>query len=212
MTRKMISRDVNTEIDMQSLIYNNMKKRIRNISFLLVLLFLAAMNLNAQVPLKLSAKSNMVVTGTSTLHDWESEVTNWQLSGTGKKENGKLSSIESLTITIPVKSIKSGKGIMDDKTYDALKSKQHPNIKFELVSAVLSGGKIKGQGKLLIAGKSTLIPVNASYSYNGNSELTVKGVHKIDMTLFGIDPPTALMGSVTTGKDVTIPYEIIINY
>jgi hypothetical protein len=189
-----------------------MKKRIINISLLWVLLFMGILNLNAQVPLKLNAKSTMVVTGTSTLHDWESEVTNWQLSGRGKKENGKLSAIESLTLTIPVKAIKSGKGIMDDKTYDALKSKQYPNIKFELVAAELVNGKIKGEGKLQIAGKSLLIPVNASYSFNGNSELLVKGVHKIDMTHFGIDPPTALMGSVTTGKDVTIPYEIIINY
>jgi hypothetical protein len=189
-----------------------MKRRISNISFLFVLLLLGATTLSAQVPLKLSAKSSMVVTGTSTLHDWESEITNIQLTGKGKKENGKLSVIESLTLTIPVKAIKSGKGIMDDKTYDALKSKQHPNIKFELVSAELSEGRIKAEGKLQIAGKSVLVPVNASYSYNGNSELTVKGVHKIDMTRFGIDPPTALMGSVTTGKDVTIPYEIIINY
>ncbi|MGE4290470.1 MAG: YceI family protein [Salinivirgaceae bacterium] len=189
-----------------------MSKRVRNISLFFVLLFMGTWNLNAQVPLKLSAKSNMVVTGTSTLHDWESKVTNLQFSGTGKKENGKLSSIESLTITIPVKSIKSGKGIMDDKTYDALKSKQYPNIKFELVSAELSEGRIKAEGKLQIAGKSLLVPINASYSFNGNSELLVKGVHKIDMTRFDINPPTALMGSVTTGKDVTIPYEIIINY
>jgi hypothetical protein len=189
-----------------------MKKKIINICLLWVLLFMGIINLNAQVPLKLSAKSTMVVTGTSTLHDWESNITNIQLTGTGKKENGKLSAIESLTLTIPVKAIKSGKGLMDDKTYDALKSKQHPNIKFELVSAELVNGKIRGEGKLQIAGNSLLVPVNASYSFHGNSELLVKGVHKIDMTRFGINPPTALMGSVTTGKDVTIPYEIIINY
>lgn len=189
-----------------------MKMKAKNSSLLFVLLLMGTLSLNAQVPLKLSAKSTMVVTGTSTLHEWESEVTKLQMSGTGKKENGKLVSIESLTLTIPVKAIKSGKGLMDDRTYDALKSKQYPNIKFELVSAELANGIIKGEGKLLITGKSVLMPFNASYTNNGNLELTVKGVHKIDMTIFGIVPPRALMGLVTAGKDVTIPYEIIINY
>ena len=131
---------------------------------------------------------------------------------TGKLENGKLTSIESLKINIPVKSIKSGKDLMDDKTYEALKADKYQNIQFELISAKLSDGKITGQGKLTIAGKTNTIPISSDYSYSGASTLVVKGNLKVDMPRYDVEPPTVLMGTISTGKDITIPYEIIINY
>ncbi|HBO74580.1 MAG TPA: hypothetical protein DD653_07830 [Marinilabiliales bacterium] len=189
-----------------------MKKKIFIFLFILFSALLTTAPIQAQVPLKLDAKSMMSINGTSSLHDWESDVTTLQLSGTGNPKNGKLTSIKFLSLTVPVKSIKSGKSLMDNKTYEALKADKYPDIKFELVSSEFSGSKIKGNGKLTIAGKTNNISVDADYLFTSSSVLTVKGTQKIDMTDFEIAPPTALMGSITTGKEITILYTIIINY
>ena len=41
-----------------------------------------------------------------------------------------------------------------------------------------------------------------------NGEIYFQGSKSIDMTQFGITPPTALMGTLTTGKDVTITFKL----
>ena len=165
----------------------------------------------AQTPLKLDTKSSMAINGTSTLHNWESEVSNFVLTGIGTEKDGKVD-IQALTLTVPVKSIKSGKSLMDEKTYEALLADKFPNIKFVLESAQLVNGQIKGKGKLSIAGKTKEVPFMATYSKIGSSTLDVRGSQKIDMLSFGVEPPSVLMGSISTGKDVTIPYHLIISF
>ena len=189
-----------------------MRTRIIKSTVVASLLFLLAFSLKAQVSLKLDVKSKMTLSGTSSLHDWESDITKVYLTGTGSKENGKLALIESLTITVPVKAIKSGKSLMDDKTYNALLADKYPDIRFEINSVQLMEGKIESKGTLTFAGMTKVIDIKANYSFTTESTLNVKGSQRIDMTQFGVNPPTALMGTVTTGKDVSIPYEIIINY
>ena len=51
--------------------------------------------------------------------------------------------IQSLVVRVPVKSIKSGKGLMDSKTYDAFDSEKNPLITFQLtdVSPIKLTGK-----------------------------------------------------------------------
>jgi hypothetical protein len=63
----------------------------------------------------------MFVDGTSSLHDWTETVE--QMTGNLDAEisGATISKITSARVTIPVKSIKSGKGGMDDNTYKALK-------------------------------------------------------------------------------------------
>ena len=74
----------------------------------------------------------MVIEGTSTLHDWESQVT--QYSGNAVIEVGphSIDAVKSLTLEVPVEAIKSEHNGMDSKTYDALKKKEYPTIKFDL--------------------------------------------------------------------------------
>lgn len=179
--------------------------------FFIVLLIWGSLS-QAQTALNLDRKSTIEITGTSTLHDWESEVSQFHLKGNGSFSEGKLTSIQSLSIDIPVKAIKSGKSLMDDKTYEALLADKYPHIQFILESISFNGNEAQGKGKLTIAGKTKEIAIKAKYSYTGLKSIDIKGSQKIDMTVFGVTPPTALMGSITTGKEVIIPYHIILNY
>jgi hypothetical protein len=157
-----------------------------------------------------NTNSKIEIDGTSNVHDWTEKVEtingtcNAQLNGTT------LVAISSLDLTMPVRSIKSGKGTMDKNTYNALNADKYPNIVFKLKSASVSGNKVVLTGTLTIAGKAQNITVNCSYATNG-SALTIKGEHKMKMTQFGIDPPTAMLGAMTTGDDITIRFNIVFN-
>ncbi len=156
----------------------------------------------------------MSVAGTSTLHDWESSVTRVNATATIDMEGSELQAIKSLNVTIPVESIESTKGrIMDNKTYDALKSDKYPNITFRLSNATISGAetgkpKVSANGKLTIAGTTKNVNLTATGKADSTGNITFTGSKSLKMTDFNMDPPTALMGTVKTGDEVTIKYQL----
>jgi polyisoprenoid-binding protein YceI len=151
----------------------------------------------------------MSVAGTSTLHDWESEVTKVDAKASLTTEGQSLKNINSLNLTIPARSISSTKGrVMDNKTYEALKADKHPNITFALSSARLSGTNVTASGRLTIAGVTKNVNLTAAGRTDSAGNITFKGSYTLQMTDYGMEPPTALMGSIKTGDQVTVKYEL----
>ncbi|HMQ47397.1 MAG TPA: YceI family protein [Saprospiraceae bacterium] len=188
-------------------------KKIPAILILTLAFVFAATMISAQASFKL-VKYEMSISGTSTLHDWTSSVN--EVSGSGALEfaDGKLKGISSLEITVPVKSIKSTKGkVMDNKTYGALKSDEFPNIKFQL-SKVLSitetktGCTVKVNGYLTIAGTKKWVELTATGTYVGSNGIRFVGSKAINMKDYNMEPPTALMGTLHTGEEVTIAFSV----
>ncbi|MCB0564557.1 MAG: YceI family protein [Phaeodactylibacter sp.] len=151
----------------------------------------------------------MTVSGTSTLHDWESEATEVVATGNLELAGVQLTGIDKLKVTVPAKRIVSSKGrIMDNKTYDALKADKYPNITFVLNKASVKESKVQATGQLTIAGKSQTVSLSATSKVNSAGNITFSGSKAIKMTDYGMEPPTALMGTIKTGDDVTIKYEL----
>lgn len=157
---------------------------------------------------------SIVIKGTSNLHDWESKVNEVRASGSMKVENGGLTGIQSLQVEIPVRTIKSSKGsIMDNKTYDALNADNSPNItyKMEKTTGIVRNGTdcaVHTSGFLTIAGTSNRVDLSAQGKVNANGTVTFNGSKKLKMTEFKIKPPTALMGTLKTGDEVEIVYQV----
>ncbi|HMX41617.1 MAG TPA: YceI family protein [Saprospiraceae bacterium] len=157
---------------------------------------------------------NMVIKGTSNLHDWESSVKEVRANGTLLTDASGLNAIQSLYVEVPVRSIKSSKGsIMDGKTYDALRSGDHPNItyKLERVSGInkKSGGfDLNASGYLTIAGTTNKIDLYVQGRIGGDGGITFSGSKKLKMTDYKVKPPTALLGTLTTGDDVEIVFQV----
>ena len=146
--------------------------------------------------------SSMQIKGTSSLHDWESEVQSFDISG---MQEGNL--IRDLEGNLEVKSIKSGKSIMDDKTYNALGADKFPDIKFQAKQLEINNGIISGTISVTIKDQTKEFEIStASTLSSGN--INVSGEVPLDMMEFGIDPPTAMFGTLTTGKDVKIAFQI----
>jgi polyisoprenoid-binding protein YceI len=152
--------------------------------------------------------------GTSNLHDWEMKAGSGTSAASFVVTNGKVTSLSKLNFSLPAKNLKSGKSAMDKNTYKALKTDANPNISFVLTSATIvsTGGnnyKLNCQGKMSIAGKTNQTELVATGIYNpADRSFTVIGVKKMKMTDYNVKPPTALLGTIKTGNDITISYNL----
>ncbi len=170
----------------------------------------ATLPIQAQELYTIGSQTTMHIEGTSTLHDWTSEVEIVRGQGKFTLEGNKLAGISGLKISIVVKSIKSGKGaMMDNNTYKALKASQYPEIIYELQSVqVLPDQKLSALGKLTIGGVSKTTKMEVGYQVEAG-KLSIKGEMPIVMQEFNIDPPTAMMGTIKTGEEVTVVFNAV---
>lgn len=177
-----------------------------------LLAFLTAQFAIAQTQLQV-ADTKMSVAGTSTMHDWKSEVTNVQGTASIVWNGQELKSIDKVAIKIAAKSIKSEKGNMMDKlAWKALKADEFPTITYTLqkVNSITKSGAgyaINATGKLTIAGTSKVVTMNVTGKVLPNGGIQFSGTHKLLMTDYNIEPPTAMLGTMKTGNEVTIAFE-----
>ncbi|MDP4291063.1 MAG: YceI family protein [Bacteroidota bacterium] len=173
------------------------------------LVFLSFSAVQAQTYKTVAKASSVKIQGTSSVHAWESATE--QVNGEMVLSNGKQ--IQSLMVKIPVKSIKSGKGLMDSKTYEAFDSDKNPSIIFQQTEA--SAVKISGKevetnvtGNLSMAGVSKKITIKSTGKILGDGSYQFKGSVPIKMSDFRMKPPTAMMGMLKTGDGVTINFDV----
>jgi polyisoprenoid-binding protein YceI len=176
------------------------------------LLILALILLNSGIGLaqyKLDQNlSSMYIDGTSTLHDWTSTVE--QISGTlhAEVESNTLQKLRSINISVPVKSIKSGKSGMDKNTYNALDETNHPMISFKLKTYSIGENELTLNGELTIAGTTRMVKIKTPYEMSEN-RIEIEGDHSMKMTDFDIEPPTAVMGTIKTGDEIVVRYNLV---
>jgi hypothetical protein len=167
--------------------------------------------LTAQTKLSTNAV-NFKVSGTSPMHDWEMSSKEAQCGAVFNLDTkGNLSDITDMMLTVSSKALKSGKGLMDKKAYNALKAEQNPNITAKLLSAdvISKDGRnydLNAKIRLTIAGKSIDTDLKAQVVKNSDTSFAVKGEKKINMLDYGMETP-GFMG-VRTGKDVVLSFNL----
>lgn len=192
-----------------------MKTRNKRKRFTLLLLFslvLGSLTIQAQNLQATAANSTIKVEGTSNLHDWDIKAEQFTVNAT-INASGDAITIDKLNLELVAEQLKSGKRGMDSNTYKALDTKKHKNIRFTSSKTVRldkvseNTYKVVMQGEMEIAGtkKTTDIAFDVVKTTEG---FTLKGAKEIHMPEYNITPPTALMGTVKTGADVTITYTL----
>lgn len=182
-----------------------------HILFLIALFVTMASATEAQNRNLVSGESSwMNISGTSTIHDWECEVQ--EVNGTITLEPGADVPVSSLSFAVPVKSIESGKGAMNRKMYGALKSDDHPQIRFTMTEATKSGTSdgnltLEVTGDLQIAGVTRSVTLQVNGQKNAGGWLFT-GSYTLNMTDYEMDPPTAMLGTIRSGEEVTITFNL----
>jgi polyisoprenoid-binding protein YceI len=176
---------------------------------LATLLVIPTRGIVAQVEYKLNySKSSIVISGTSTLHNWEMNVTDAR-GGFILSENQKdLSKLTEGTIQVDVTGIRSESNLMDKKAHEALKSSQFPQIKVQVQKATGSNGSGKATLQYAIAGASKTVTQNFQLIEDQQGDLAISGTFDLHMSEFGISPPVALLGTIKTGDLVTLKYKL----
>ena len=194
-----------------------MKSLLTTIFFLL---FAATGSVLAQTNnYMLTDDSKMMIEGTSTIHDWECDVQEINLDitmdTTALSGDTTSSPVKSLSLSVPVEKIESGKGGMNKKIYGALKKDKHPNIMFNLTNTELtnvtdSNMQLNVTGMLNIAGveKEVSFPVEGTMQEDGSYKFT--GEYELNMKDYEVDPPSAVFGTIKSGEMVTITFDFIV--
>lgn len=167
------------------------------------------LQLNAQ-SVKKTFSYEITLLGTSNIHDWKMTSSgsnleaNFNLNPTTKLVEG----IQPLTFNMPVKTLKSGEGLLNSRAYDALKADKFPNITFKLISATPNGNQMDLVGQLTISGNTRDITLVANRTKNADGSQVLSGTQKIKMTEWGVKPPSYMLGMMKVHDDLTINYTV----
>jgi polyisoprenoid-binding protein YceI len=191
-----------------------------------LLALLAVASLQAETLIRYQARpgSKLRLEGTSTVHDWKVEggiiggfmeiESNFPLDPSkASPSSGKVNA--KVEVNIPVRSLKSGKPLMDEIMHGAMKENQYPKIEYRLKELTLKprvqGAPLKfdALGELAVAGMARTNKMEVTMEPIENSRLRVVGQTAIKMTDFGIQPPAPSigLGLIKTGDDVKIFFE-----
>lgn len=196
-----------------------MKKLLQGLSIKHLLSFLlmqviAITAFNQQIKYHAKDDLNLLVSGTSTMHDWTMKDSKGDVNAVFTfSTSGQITALNSLGVVIPSNGIKSEHGAMDKKAYKSLKTDASPNIIFTLVSSTVtpvdaSSYTISCKGKLSIAGVINDVDLTATCKVNADKSITVNGKKKISMKDYKMESPSWLF--VKTGDEITLTFDLII--
>ncbi|MEP7277328.1 MAG: YceI family protein [Bacteroidota bacterium] len=186
--------------------------KIKTMLLLLALSTLLVFTSRAQAKYHSKDDLNIVVSGTSSLHDWDMKTSKGESNATVVLgSSGQLIGLTALNFTVPAESLKSEHKSMDKNAYKTMKTDKNASISYNLKSATVApDGSIKCQGTLSIAGTTLDAGLNAIARVNADKTISVQGSKKISMKEYNMAPPTFMMGTIKTGNDVTVQFNLIL--
>jgi len=164
------------------------------------------------------AASSLTINGSSTLHDWTVQggripgfvtIKGGVPASLGKGEKPNIQP-ESLQVSIPVSSLSGESEDMTESMYNAMNHEKHKKIRFKGTGMSFDRRinsntvRMNAEGNVTVSGttKELRLKVRVTRLAPGRFRATAR--KNLKMTDFGIDPPTALAGTVTVYDQVTV--------
>lgn len=172
------------------------------------------------IRLTTAQNSTLTIEGGSNLHEWSCKTSQIDaavtIDGNYDKATGATigSMLKAVDVKVPVKSIKCGKGAMDNNLYKALKADDKSTISYIMGSfSVVPGSTaesftVKAPGKLVIAGAQRDVTIEVQAQRLADGRIRAIGRVPLRMTDFGITPPTALMGTMRVKNDIVVALDL----
>jgi len=164
--------------------------------------------------------ARVTIAGTSNIHEYTASTTTVRVTRVAVgsviaadafwNEVVKPGALEGFEIAIPAASLSSPKAGLDKNMHKALKVEQFPEITFRLTRLEsATPGAVKAIGVLRIAGVDREVALDLKTARKGGL-LVVTGSLPLLMTDYGIKPPTAMLGMLTTDPKVTVSFETVL--
>lgn len=195
----------------------NRKNTLKTISLIViaVICLVATQLVQAQTTYKLATGQDVYikVSGSSNVHDWTMISTLMESNGVFTTGAQTLTAIKSFNFQLAVKSLKSEHKTMDSRMYKSVNESKYPTISYKLISATItqtSKGKclIESKGELTIGGATQPITMEVTAAVNFDNSITINGSKKIQLTDYGITPPSFMLGTMKVYNDLTIQFNI----
>jgi len=163
-----------------------------------------------KVAMLIPSESKVTISGTSNLHEWEEKVKTFDVTMLFQPQGADITSISKVSFVSKSVSVVSENSIMTGKTHDALQVEKHPDIVFRSSEASildLQGNNLKGSvsGDLILNGVTKRIVISFTGVLSGD-KMEISGTQLLNMTDFGIKPPTAMFGTLKTGDKVEVTF------
>lgn len=182
---------------------------LKRVSVLLLLILQLGLYARAQTIYRSTSDSDVTISGSSTLHAWTMTSKDPKVRAELLTDaEGNLNALNSLTLSLRGESLKSGHSAMDKNAYSALDTDTYKYITFTLVSATVNTKTIVCKGNLSIAGVTKLITVEASFKESSGKNILCVGTKEIKMSDYGVEPPVFMFGTVKTGDEINIDFNI----
>jgi len=120
--------------------------------------------------------------------------------------------VDAFEVAIPAATLSSPKESLDRNMHKALKVAEHPDVVFRLLRLeprAEAPGALRAVGLLQIAGVEREVAVQLT-TERTDAALKVQGTLDLQMTDYGIKPPTAMLGMLKTDPKVTVTFETLL--
>lgn len=171
-----------------------------------------------QITLHAESSSEMEILGDSNLKKWSADVTEVKMDLVVSDELSDWMELApdhfvSLALSIPVNGIDSDSKGLTKNIHKYLNEKSYPEIRYTLESVTSveiaedGSGSIEAAGTVFVSGVSLDVIMSVGVLITEN-ELVFSGEQELLMTDFGIEPPTALMGTIRADDKIVVTYDV----
>ena len=169
--------------------------------------------------LVLQPQSRLWIDGTSSIRSFSckaSEV-NASVEATGPNAIAQLltgeKGVKTVHVSVPAEQLDCGNGTMNEHMRKAIKLSEYKSIEFRLTEYTVAHNAdgISGaiDGSLLLGGVTKPITLQATGKSEGGM-LHITGSYDLDMTEYGLKPPTLMFGRIKVGKTVKVNYDLLL--
>ena len=121
--------------------------------------------------------------------------------------------VKTVSVTVPAEQLDCGNGTMNEHMRKAIKLSEHKSIEFSLsdYDVAKNADAVAGtiRGTLLLGGVTKPITLKAEGKPEGGM-IRITGVYELNMTDYGLKPPTLMFGRIKVGQTVKVNYDLLL--
>jgi polyisoprenoid-binding protein YceI len=169
--------------------------------------------------LVLQPQSRLWIDGTSSVRSFSCKAAevNASVEASGSNAIAQLLAgdrgVKTVRVEVPAEKLDCGNGTMNEHMRKAIKLSEFKSIEFRLTDYAVArnadgvAGTI--DGTLLLGGVTKPVTLQATGKPEGGM-LHITGSYDLDMTEYGLKPPTLMFGRIKVGRSVKVNYDLLL--